>query len=212
MNPIAMISSLMLKALEFFSFICMGQYGLGIILLTVSVNLALYPLTLQSSIQMSALQKIQPMMKKLQEKHKDDPATQQKEIMALYKSEKINPLGGCLPMLLKIPFFIALFFALQSPEFKHLVAMPGVTNSFLWLSNLTLPDHTYIMVVLIAMSTYVSQKLMPGNNNDTTKMMNNIMPFMIAFISIPFPSGVQLYWTVSNFATAAQQYFINKRL
>jgi YidC/Oxa1 family membrane protein insertase len=212
MNPIALLSNIMIQVLVLFNALCFGQYGLAIILLTLAVNLALYPLTLQSSVSMAALQKIQPKMKELQDKHKEDPATMQKEIMALYKNEKINPLGGCLPMLLKIPFFIALFFALQSPEFKALIAAPGAIKSFLWMPDLTIPDHTYVMVVLIGLSTYLSQKLMPGSDNPQTKTMNQIMPFMIAFISLPFAAGVQLYWVSSNVFTAIQQYFINKKL
>ena len=212
MNPIDILSGVMIKVLVFFGVMCGGQYGLAIILLTVAVNLALYPLTLQSSVQMAAMAKVQPKMKALQDKHKDDPTTMQKEIMALYKNEKINPLGGCLPMLLKIPFFIALFFALQSPEFKALVLQPGVVNSFLWMNNLTLPDPTYVMVTLIGVSTFLSQKLMPGSDNPQTKTMNQIMPFMIAFISLPFPAGVQIYWTASNLFGALHQYIINKRL
>ena len=106
------LSKIMLEVLQFFYAIGGHNYGLAIIWLTVAVNLALYPLTLSSTKQMSAMQKIQPKMKKLQEKYKDDPKTMQKETMDMYKSEGVNPLGGCLPVLLKIPFFIGLFWAL----------------------------------------------------------------------------------------------------
>ena len=210
MNPIAMIAGVMIQALIFFSALCGNNYTIGIILLTLTVTIALYPLTLQSSVQMAAMQKVQPKIKHLQEKHKEDPQTMQKEIMALYKNEKINPVGGCLPMLLKIPFFIALFFALQSQEFKNLVLASGAANQFVLIKNQFFPN--YIFAALIGATTYMTQRLMPGADNPTTKTMNQIMPIFMVFISAPFLAGVQIYWVVSNGITATQQYFINKKL
>src|SRR3989339_1527290 len=136
------LSGVMLEILKFFYAIGGHNYGLAIIWLTVAVNIALYPLTLSSIQQMSAMQRIQPRMQELQKKHKEEPQKLQKEIMDLHKSEGVNPLGGCLPVLLKIPFFLALFFALQSKEFNQLI---GSSAGFLWIGNIAKPDPTYIM-------------------------------------------------------------------
>lgn len=204
------IVDLILQGLNFF-YIYVGNYGYSIIFLTILINIALYPLTLTSIVQMAAMQKIQPKLQALQKKHKENPKELQKEMAELYKTEKVNPFGGCLPMLLKIPFFIGFFMALQSTEFLALIAKPGINASFLWMSNLAKPDHTYVMIILIAITTYLAQKTMPGSaNNQQMATMNYIMPFFIAIISIGFPSGVQLYWVISNSLSIAQQWYIGK--
>src|SRR3989339_924814 len=150
----AWLSNIMLEILKVFYSIGGANYGLAIIWLTVAVNMALYPLTLQSMVQMAAMQRVQPKLKKIQDKFKDEPQKLQKEMMDLYKSEGVNPLGGCLPVLLKIPFFLALFFALQSKEF---VAMIGHGAGFLWISDIAKADQTYIMAGLIGLTTWLSQ-------------------------------------------------------
>src|SRR3989338_11073894 len=139
------LTSIMLEVLKFFNAFWPHNWGLAIIWLTVAVNLALYPLTLSSMQQMSAMQKIQPRLQELQKKHKDDPKELQKEMMHLYKAEGVNPLGGCLPVLLEIPFFLALFFALQSKEFIGLI---GDGAAFFLIGNIAKPDPTYIMAAL----------------------------------------------------------------
>ncbi len=201
------LSKIMLEVLQFFYAIGGHNYGLAIIWLTVAVNLALYPLTLSSTKQMSAMQKIQPRMKKLQEKHKDEPQKLQKEIMEMYKSEGVNPLGGCLPVLLKIPFFIGLFWALNSAEFAALIATAGENTGFLWIANITKPDPLKIMPILIGLSTWAMQKSLPSAG-EQAKMMTWLMPGFIMFISFNFPAGVQIYWIVSNAVAAAQQFYI----
>lgn len=204
------IVDLILQGLNFFYTYC-GNYGYSIIFLTLLINIALYPLTLASIVQMAAMQKVQPKMQALQKKHKDNPKELQKEMAELYKSEKVNPFGGCLPMLLKIPFFIGFFMALQDPAFVRIITQPGVNASFLWMPSLAKPDHTYVMIILIALTTYLAQKTMPGSaNNPQMATMNYIMPFFIAIVSIGFPSGVQLYWVISNSLSVAQQWYIGK--
>lgn len=205
-------TNVLLQGLQFFYSIS-GNYGFAIILLTVAINLVLYPLTLQSIVQMAALQRIQPKMQELQKKHKDEPQKMQKEIMALYKSEKVNPLGGCLPTLLKIPFFIGLFVVLQGKEFAALLTHPSANTSFFWISNLAKPDPTYILPVLIGLSTYWMQKTMPNTGaNQQMQMMTYFMPAFLTFICLKFPTGVQLYWLVSNAMAAAQQMYIHKNV
>ena len=202
------LTNIMLEILKFFYQIGGHNYGLAIIWLTVSINLALYPLTLTSIQQMAALQKVQPRMQEIQKKYKDEPQKLQKEMMDLYKSEGVNPLGGCLPMLLKIPFFLALFWALQSKEFAMLV---GNQTSFLWINNIAKADPFYIMAILIGVTTYFSQKSMPTQPGAQGQMMLWMMPIFITFISINFPAGVQIYWTVSNLMGWVQQSYIMKR-
>jgi YidC/Oxa1 family membrane protein insertase len=127
------LSDIMLDALRFFAFF--GGYGWGIVWLTIAVNLALYPLTLSSIQSMSAMQRMQPRLQELQKKHKDNPQELQKETMGLYRSEGINPVGGCLPVLLKIPFFLALFWAFQSAAFMTIASNPANNTSFLWITG-----------------------------------------------------------------------------
>lgn len=201
---------MLIQGLNFF-YSFTGNYGWSIIFLTIAINIALYPLTLSSIVQMAAMQKIQPKIQAIQKKHKDNPQELQKELSEIYKTEKVNPFGGCLPLLLKIPFFIAFFMALQSKEFLAIIANPKVNASFFWIANLSKPDSTYIMIILIAITTYLSQKTIPGGQqNNQMASMNMIMPFFIAFISISFPAGVQLYWVASNIITIAQQWYIGK--
>jgi YidC/Oxa1 family membrane protein insertase len=199
----------MLEALRFF-FAISGNWGLAIVLLTVAVKFALYPLTLQSTKQMDAMQKLQPKLEALQKKLKGQPDKIQKETMELYKREGVNPLGGCLPMLLQIPVFLALFFALTSKEFAVVLASAGTKAQFLWITNLAKPDATYIFVFLIGISTYWTSLTMPGAAKQQKSMLY-FMPAFIAFISINFPAGVQLYWVVQNLLTVAQQLYILRK-
>lgn len=201
------LTDIMLEILKFFYAIGGQNYGLAVIWLTVAVNIALYPLTLSSIQQMSAMQRVQPRMQELQKKHKEEPQKLQKEMMDLYKSEGVNPLGGCLPMLLKLPFFLALFFALQSKEFVTLISQPEAGASFLWIADISKADPLRILPVLIGITTWAMQQTMPTAGTQT-QLMNIVMPIFIVFLSITFPAGVQIYWVVSNLMGAAQQYYI----
>jgi YidC/Oxa1 family membrane protein insertase len=203
------LSSIMADALRFF-FLMSGNWGIAIILLTVAVKIVLYPLTLQSTKQMVAMQRLQPKIEALQKKHKDEPEKLQKEIMDLYRTEGVNPLGGCLPMLLQIPIFLALFFALNNPAFKVVLAAAGSKAQFLWITSLSKPDPLYILVVLIGLSTYWTTMTMPGGVSKQQKGMLFFMPGFIAVISLSFPAGVQLYWVVQNLLTVAQQVYITR--
>jgi YidC/Oxa1 family membrane protein insertase len=200
---------MMMEALKFL-FNYSGNWGIAIILLTLSTKIVLYPLTLQSTKQMAAMQRLQPKIEALQKKLKDQPDKQQKEMIDLYKSEGVNPLGGCLPMLLQIPIFLSLFFALTSPGFKETLAAAGTHAQFLWIHNLAKPDPQYILVVLIGLSTYWTSITMPGGTKQQKSMLY-FMPGFIAIISISFPAGVQLYWVVQNVLTVAQQSYILRK-
>lgn len=200
------LTNIFLEILKFFYVVGGHNYGLAIIWLTVTVNIALYPLTLSSMQQMHAMQRVQPRLKELQEKHKNDPSKLQKEMMDMYKVEKVNPLGGCLPVLLKIPFFLALFWALQSKEFLVIV---GNNASFIpgWINNIAVADPFYVLPVLIGVTTWLSQKSMPATPGQSQAMLA-FMPIFITFISYNFAAGVQLYWIISNLMGWAQQSYI----
>ena len=202
----------MVQAIEFFYRIY-PNYGVAIILLTGAVKMLLYPLTKQSTQQMRALQKLQPKVKELQEKFKSDPKEQQKRVMELYQQEGANPLGGCLPMLLQLPFFLGLFFAIRDMEFS------GSGTSFLWISSLSQPDAGLItvvglpisiLVILIGLATYLAQKTTPQAGQSGASAMLITMPLFIAGISATFPAGVQIYWLVQTAITALQQMYINR--
>ena len=192
------------------SFSISKNYGIAIILITVLIKFVFYPLTFQSSKQMAAMQRLQPVMKNLQKKYKDDPKKLQEETLNLYKREKVSHFGGCLPMIIQIPIFIGLFLALKGEKFVNAVQNAGGGGSFIWLSNLSLPDPTFIMVVLIVITTYLMQRTMPSAQQNMA--MNIVMPAFIGFISLPFPSGLQLYWVASNIVTALQQIYIFRKL
>lgn len=205
----AFLSSVMLETLKFFYAVGGHNWGMAIIWLTITVNLALYPLTLTSLQQMSAMQRIQPKLQDLQKKHKDDPKRLQQEMMSLYKVEGVNPLGGCLPVLLKIPFFLALFWALQSKEF---VAVIGQGAVFVpgWINDISKHDPMFILPLLIGVSTWLSQKSMPSAPGQNQAIMW-FMPIFITFISYNFAAGVQLYWVISNLMGWVQQTYIMKQ-
>ncbi|MBN3033110.1 MAG: membrane protein insertase YidC [Candidatus Saganbacteria bacterium] len=196
----------MLETLKFFYAIGGHNWGFSIIWLTVVANLALYPLTLSSIQQMAAMQRIQPRLQNLQKKYKDDPKKLQQEMMDLYKIERVNPLGGCLPLLLKLPFFLALFWALQSPQFTALVGHEAVFIPG-WIDDIAKHDPYFILPVLIGVSTWLSQKSMPSAPGQSQAMLW-FMPIFITFISYNFAAGVQLYWFISNMMGWAQQAYI----
>ncbi len=178
-----------------------GSYGLAIILLTVTIRLVLAPLTLSQSKSMEAMKALQPKMNALQQKYKDDPEEYQRRVMELYKEHNINPLSGCLPMLIQLPFLWALFAVLRNYDFG---------TGFLWLTSLSEPDPLYILPVLSALTTYI--QMMMTSADASQKSMMLIMPIFIGYISISFPAGLVLYWVVSNLFSMGQQYLIARRM
>jgi len=216
----APLVNITIELLKFF-YSLVPNYGAAIIFITILMKLALYPLTLQSTKQMAAMQKIQPKLQDLQKKHKENPKELQKRTMELYQEEGVNPFGGCLPMLLQLPVFLALFFALNSPEFKEILTSPGVNGGFLWIKNLAEPEAIFInlfslniklpiFAMLIGLTTFWSQKTMPQAGGKGTQPMIYFMPVFIAYISIYFPAGVQIYWLAQTIITALQQSYILK--
>ncbi|MBN1526532.1 MAG: membrane protein insertase YidC [Candidatus Omnitrophica bacterium] len=217
------ISKAMLWVMKFFYRI-VRSWGLSIILLAVFLNLLLFPLTIKSMKSMQKMQALHPQMEKLKAQFKDNPQKLNKEIMELYKKYKINPLSGCLPLILQMPVFIALYQALM-----RAIELRG--NSFLWISDLSMPDAVSIpfklpligntlnvLVILMIIAMVVQQKLstkfmggaVTAEQKQQQKIMLIMMPVMFGFIFYNMPSGLVLYWFVNTILTVVEQYTISK--
>lgn len=185
-----------------------GDYGLAIIGITILIKIALLPLTLKQDKSMQAMKKIQPEIEKIKEKYKDNPQMLNQKTMELYQTHKVNPAGGCLPLLLQMPILFALFGVLRK------AAEPGGflqdNPTFLWLP-LAEPDPLYILPILNGVIAFVQQKVMGSDSNPQTKNMMYIFPVMMVMISYKMPAGLQVYWLTSSAAGLLQQYFIMKR-
>jgi YidC/Oxa1 family membrane protein insertase len=198
----------MKMALDFFYNLTAGMgfpnYGVAIILLTIVIKLALYPLTVKQVKSMKAMQDLSPKMKQLQEKYKDDKERLNREVASLYKESGVNPLAGCLPLIIQFPFLIAIFYAIR--EYQY------VTDpSFLWIANLAQShpsDPYYILPALAAITTYVTSKQTTSEMTQQNKMMILAMPLFIGYITITFPAGLGLYWVVSNIIQIIQQWLL----
>jgi len=200
-NKFAFLVKPMLKALGFFYGI-IGNYGWAIIGLTFVIKLILFPLTHKSFKSMKGMQKIAPYIKVIQERHKGDRQKINEEMIGLYKKYKVNPLGGCLPMLLQIPVFISLYHALFfSIELRGAPFM-------LWIQDLSVQDPYYVTPVLMGATMFLQQKLTPSTADPVQQKIFMFMPILFTFLFITFPSGLVLYWTVNNLLTIAQQYYI----
>ena len=180
-------------------------YGFVLILFGILVRLLLWPLNQKAMMSSVAMQAVQPLMKDVQTRHKDDPARLQQEMLKLYKEHKVNPLGGCLPMLLPFPILLALFFV-----FANTIEFRGVP--FLWLPDLSQRDPYYIIPVVMGASMWALSKLgqMGMPPNPQAKMMTTVMPIMMTVLFLNFASGLNLYYAVSNLISLPQQYLINQ--
>lgn len=193
-----------------------GNYGLTIILFTVLFKVILLPLNLKQTRSMKETQAIQPEIKKLQAKYKNNPEKLNQETMKLYKLYKVNPMAGCLPLLLQLPIIYGLFGVLRNPGQYVFCYGPLIegTGSFFWIPDLGASDPYYILPVLCAIFTFLMQKVTTKyqqNANSqmemTAKMMTYLMPVVIGFAAIRMPAGVALYWVVQNIFTLIQQWF-----
>ncbi|HOO46194.1 MAG TPA: membrane protein insertase YidC [Deltaproteobacteria bacterium] len=185
-----------------------NSYGLSIILLTIIIKILLYPLTLKSFTSMKELQKVQPLMKEIQSQYKDDKQKMNQEMMKLYSEHKINPMGGCLPMLLQIPILFALykvFFA--AIELRHTPFHIFGT----WLPDLSAKDPYFITPILMGLSQFVMQKMTPTTGDATQQKVMLFMPVFFTILFLSFPSGLVIYWLISNVLSIAQQAYINRK-
>ncbi|HVE00262.1 MAG TPA: membrane protein insertase YidC [Sphingomicrobium sp.] len=208
-----------------FLFHTVGNFGVAIICLTLIVRGIMFPIAQKQFQSMAAMRKVQPKMKAIQERFKDDRARQQQEIMKLYQEEKINPAAGCLPILLQIPVFYALYkVLLVSVEMRH---QPFVG----WIHDLSAPDSASLLTVahhfgwtwfppflglsvlafLLGATMWAQFKLNPQQMDPTQQQIFAIMPWMMMFVMAPFASGLQLYWVTSNVLTILQQWWLYKK-
>ena len=213
MNPITfLVNNFMLPFLSFSYENIYPNYGFGIILLTILVKLALYPLTHKQFESMKRMQVLHPKMKAIQEKYKKDPKRLQQETIKLYKDEKINPLSGCLPMLVQLPFLLALFYAMNSEAFKTMIFQPNVFSGLtsFWLPDLSLPDNLFILPIVIGVTTYLSQRLTPMTKDATQQRIMQFVPLVMVVVCWKMPAGVLLYWAASQLISMIQQMSIMK--
>jgi YidC/Oxa1 family membrane protein insertase len=197
------------------------NYGLAIIVLTLIIKGILWPLGSKSYKSMSEMKKIQPLMAQIREKYKDDKKKMNEETMALYKTYKVNPLGGCLPMVVQIPVFFALYRMLyEAIELRH---APFIG----WINDLSAPDRLLhfsfsipfmeppygipVLTIIMGATMFIQQKMSPPMGDPTQAKMMMMMPIVFTFIFINFSSGLVLYWLVNNVVSISQQYYIQKK-
>ena len=203
----------------------LGNFGLAILLLTVLIKLAFFPLANKSYTAMSKMKKLQPKMTELKEKHGDDKAAMQKELMALYKAEKVNPAAGCLPIVIQIPVFFALYKVLfVTIEMRH-------APFYGWIKDLSAPDPTTVFnlfglipwtppdflqigvwALVMGFTMWLQQRLNPQPADPTQAKIMMMLPIVFTFILARFPAGLVIYWCWNNVLSIAQQYVIMRRM
>ena len=183
-----------------------GNWGWSIILLTVLIKLILYPLSAASLRSMGKMRALQPEMQRLKDLYGDDRQKMSQELMNMYKKEKVNPAGGCLPVLLQMPVFISLYWVLlESVEIRH---SPWI----LWLQDLSAKDPYFILPLIMGASMFFMQKMQPAPPDPMQAKIMQIMPIAFTFFFMLFPSGLVLYWTVNNLLSMLQQWYVNRQL
>jgi len=184
-----------------------GNWGWSIIALTLIVRVVLYPLTYKGMVSMAKLKEIAPQVKEIQAKYKGDPQRMNAAVMDFYKKKGANPLGGCLPMLLQIPVFFAIYRVLLNA-----VELQGAEWA-LWIDDLSRMDGTFILPILMGASMYYQQKLTPTNFTDPLQeKVMKFLPVIFTFFFLTFPSGLVLYWFVNNLFSIAQQFIVNQQM
>ncbi|KHJ51364.1 membrane protein insertase [Vreelandella venusta] len=183
-----------------------GNWGWSIVLLTVLVKLALFPLSAKAYKSMARMRKLGPEMQRLKELYGDDRQKMSQEMMKFYQKEKINPLGGCLPILIQMPVFIALYWMLlESVELRHAPFM-------LWIQDLSVKDPYFILPILMGVSMYVQQLLNPTPPDPMQAKIMKMLPIIFTFFFLWFPAGLVIYWVVNNIISVAQQYVITRNI
>jgi len=187
------------------------NYGWALILFTLFLKLVLFPLTYSSSVSMAKMQNLQPKMKAIKKKYKNTKDMEQRklmnmEIMALYKQEKVNPAGGCLPILLQLPILFGFFRLLSvSINVRH---EPWI----LWITDLSKKDPYYVLPILMGVTQFIQQRMTPSGGDETQKKLMYIMPVVMTVMFASFPSGLNLYWCFSNVLQIGQQHLINEKI
>ncbi len=203
------LSKPLVLALDFF-YKYTGNYGIAIILLTVVIKILFWPLSHKSYKSMEQMKKLQPILQQLKEKYKDDKERLNQEMMQIYKTYKINPAGGCVPMLLQIPVFIALYEALLSAiELRH---APFITylpfTHHIWLADLSAKDPYYITPLIMGITMFIQQKMSPTAGDPMQAKLMLLMPVALTFLFLNFPSGLVLYFITNNVLSIIQQWWM----
>jgi YidC/Oxa1 family membrane protein insertase len=193
-----------------------GNFGIAIIIVTVLIKVLFYPLTRKSFTAMRDMQRMQPKLEALKKKYEKDKERLNKEMMALYRTEGINPLGGCLPMVLQIPVFFALYqVLLNSIELRH-------APFLFWINDLSSPEDLYtldvagfglplrLLPLVMGVTMMMQQKMTPSSMDKAQQQIMMIMPVMFTFLFWGFPSGLVLYWLVNNVISIMQQWWMNR--
>ncbi|MFI0473086.1 membrane protein insertase YidC [Halomonas sp. HMF6819] len=183
-----------------------GNWGWSIVLLTVLVKAVLFPLSAKAYKSMARMRKLGPEMQRLKETYGDDRQKMSQEMMKFYQKEKINPLGGCLPIVVQMPVFIALYWMLlESVELRH-------APFIFWIQDLSVKDPYFILPILMGVSMFVQQMLNPTPPDPMQAKIMRLLPIIFTFFFLWFPAGLVIYWVVNNIISVAQQYFITKRI
>src|SRR5215208_3799573 len=188
-----------------------GSWGVAIILLTFTVRIAILPLTFKGVKAMQRLQVLQPQIKRIQERYKDDKQRMNQEVMAFYQREKVNPLGSCLPLVLQIPFFISLFYLLRSSEFKQDIATnPGFFAIDNLAEKITDPVLLGVLIVLYVGTQLAASAVTAISADPTQRRIMFALPFVFVIFIVNFQAGLIVYWITTNVWTIGQQLLVKK--
>jgi YidC/Oxa1 family membrane protein insertase len=183
-----------------------SNYGVAIIILTILIKIIFWPLGNISYRSMKEMQKLQPKIEELKEKYKNDKTKIGQETMAMYRSHKVNPMSGCLPILIQIPVFIGLYNTLlYAIELRH-------SPFFWWIQDLSAKDPYYITPIIMGATQLIQQKMTPTVGDPMQAKIMMLMPIVFTFIFLNFPAGLVIYWLLNNVLSIGQQYYINKKL
>ncbi len=182
-----------------------GNWGVAIILVTVLIKLAFYRLSAKSYKSMAGMRKLQPKLQSLRERYGDDKAKMSQATMELYRKEKVNPLGGCLPIIIQIPVFIALYWVLvESVELRQ-------ADFIFWINDLSSPDKYHVLPIIMGLTMLIQQKLNPAPPDPMQAKVMMFLPVVFTILFLNFPAGLVLYWTVNNSLSILQQWYITRK-
>jgi YidC/Oxa1 family membrane protein insertase len=183
-----------------------NNWGGAIIILTVLIKLLFYPLSAASYKSMAQLRELAPRLQSMKEKFGDDKVKFQQAMLELYRTEKINPMGGCLPILIQIPVFISLYWVLMGAvELRH-------APFILWITDLSVKDPFYVLPIIMGISMIVQTKLNPAPTDPMQAKLMMIMPVVFSIFFFFFPAGLVLYWVINNLLSILQQWMINRSI
>ncbi len=208
----SIIARPLLVILDFFhSYV--GNWGIAILLLVCLIRICFWPLSQKSYKSMNQMKKLQPMMQKLREKYKDDKQALNREVMQLYKTYKVNPAGGCLPILVQIPVFIGLYQALlNSIELRHAAFIYYLPfTDIVWLADLSAADPYYITPIVMGATMFLQQRLTPAAGDPTQQKIMMFMPLIFTAMFLNFPAGLVLYWLCNNILSIGQQWWMLRK-